>query len=71
MYDPYFKRSVGPIRENVTFIPFRIDGTAGLVTDHAMSTVIAKRSGWGERGPAEYGVLVGVGKRNRWVLPFI
>ena len=24
----------GPIRKNVTFIPFRICGTAGLVTDH-------------------------------------
>ena len=39
----------GPIRKNVTFIPFRIDGTAGLVTDHAMGTVIAKMSGRGER----------------------
>lgn len=34
MYDPYFKRSVAPIRENVTFIPFRIGGTAGSVTGH-------------------------------------
>ena len=61
MYDPYFKRSVVPIRKNVTFIPFRIDGTARLVRDHAMSTVIAKTSGWGERGPAGYGVWSGSG----------
>ena len=29
------KDPFGPIRKNVTFIPFRIDGTAGLVTAHA------------------------------------
>lgn len=27
------KDPFGPIRKNVTFIPFRIDGTAGMVTD--------------------------------------
>lgn len=34
-----------PIRKNVTFIPFRIGGTAGLVT----ATAIASGPGWGER----------------------
>ena len=63
MCDPYFKRSVGPIRKNVTFIPFRIDGTAGLVTDHAMSTVIAKTSGWGER--AQPGMAYGRGRETK------
>jgi hypothetical protein len=48
MYDPYPKRSVGPIRKNVTFIPFRIRGTAGLVTGHAMATAIARTQGWDE-----------------------
>ena len=28
------KDPLGPIRKNVTFIPFRICGTAGLVTGH-------------------------------------
>jgi hypothetical protein len=49
MYDPYFKRSVGPIRKNVTFIPFRNGGTARLVTGHAIATAIAKMSGWDNR----------------------
>lgn len=42
MYDPYFKRSGVPIRKNVTFIPFRIGGTARLVTGPG----IAIRSEW-------------------------
>ena len=37
----------GPIRKNVTFIPFRIGGTAGLVTGHTVAAATAKISGRG------------------------
>lgn len=69
MYDPYFKRSVGPIRKNVTFIPFRTGGTAGLVTGHAIATAFAKTSGWGKR-PTGFGVSSGTRNENTF-LPFI
>lgn len=40
----------GPIRKNVTFIPFRIEGTVGLVTGHATVAAIAKMSERDKRG---------------------
>ena len=41
------KDPFGPIRKNVTFIPFRIGGTAGLVTGHTVAAATAKISGHG------------------------
>ena len=58
-----------PIRKNVTFIPFRICGAAGLVTGHAIATAIAKTSGW-VKGPARIWRSPGSGNENTF-LPFI
>jgi hypothetical protein len=42
MYDPYLfhKDPSAPIRKNVTFIPFRRGGTAGLVTGSGIAMVV-------------------------------
>ena len=54
----------GPIRKNVTFIPFRICGTVGLVTDHGD----CQNVGVGVKGPTKIWHRAGVGNENTFYL---
>ena len=68
MYDPYSKRSVWTDSEkcNVYSVSDRWDRWDGY--RHAIATVIAKTSGWGERAPPEFGIGSELGDENTFYL---